>query len=131
MTAAATALNVKTMEEKILWENEVISMKEEILTSRSKNSIQILWEVFEYCQGEYDVLGNNEKLFDIYTLLKELTNDVPESNIELCKRSKKLLKVWQDEKKKEEIRKKDVQLYYALLRYVDYIKSLKFRFGYN
>lgn len=131
MTATAKTLNAKTMEEKRLWENEVISMKEEILASRSKNSIQVLWEVFEYCQGEYDIFGNNEKLFDIYTLLKELTNDVPKSNIELRKRSKKLLKVWQDEKKKEEIRKKDVQLYYALLRYVDHIKSLKFRFGYN
>ena len=130
MTAKANGTSVNA-EERKLWEEEVISMKEEILASRSKNSIQVLWELFVYCQGEYDVLGNNERLFDIYELLKELTNDIPESNVELCKRSKKLLKVWQDDKKKEEIRKKDVQLYYALLRYVDHIKALKFRFGYN
>ena len=131
MAAVEKTLDIKTMEEKNLWEEEVISMKEEILASRSKNPIQVLWEVFEYSQGEYDIYGNNEKLFDLYTLLRELTIDIPTSRVELIRRSKKLQKLWQDEKKKEEIRKKDIQLYYALLRYVDYIKSLKIRFGYN
>lgn len=122
MTATVTALNIKTMEDKRLWEDEVISMKQEILTSKKK-PIEILCEVFEYCQGEYDIWENNTKLSYLYDLLQEFTNNVPENNIELIKSSRKLIKLWMNEESKEEIRKGDIQLFYAILGFIDFLKS--------
>ena len=104
------------------WVREVEQEKNERLSS-DREPLEILVKVFEICQDEFDVTQIKVKLPKLYEVLQEFCTHVPVNDEELREKSRCLTKFFYAHK--NEIRAVDVQLFYALLNFMDLLKSKK------
>lgn len=105
------------------WIDEVQHERETILVS-SRNPIQILVDVFELCKDEFDITMVKEQQPELYQILKEFCSNVPKNDNELRENSRDLARFFYNHDRRE-IRKCDIQLYYAILNFIDYLKTQK------
>lgn len=113
--------------EKLEWINLVIHEKRKIL-SLEEDPIQILLKIFDLCIDNFDSLYLETKHKDLYECLLTLylknkekpLIDSLEENISIIRSLIELFRAYQ-----EEIRHDDCELYYALLLFIDMLKSSK------
>lgn len=104
----------------INWVREVIRERRRILVT-NKTPLQILTEMFELYQDEFDVTSLKSKQPELYNILQEFCLHVPTSDEQLCSSSYDLVKFFMAHQ--DEIREGDIDLYYALLGFVDMLKT--------
>ena len=102
------------------WFREVEREKSKILSS-DKEPFEILVKVFELCQDEFDVTQIKVKLPKLYEILQEFCIQNPVNDEELRVTSRSLAEFFYAHK--NEIRAVDVQLFYALLNFMNWLKS--------
>ncbi len=100
--------------------------KQRILAS-NKPPIEILKHIFELCKDDFDTNNVKEKLPQLYLILEEFFSNIPITDEQLKNSSKELARFFNSNK--DEIRKCDVQLYYALLNFIDMLKVKKIYFN--
>ena len=119
--------NFSHNKEKINWINLVIDEKRNIL-SLEKDPIKMLMKIFELCIDNFDKLSLKEKHKDLYECLltlylenekKPLINSLEENFSTIST----LVEIF--EAYKEEIKSTDCELYYALLNFIDMLKTTK------
>lgn len=120
---ALTPQERKEREEQLEWICEVTHAKRELLvrSKGGKDSIATLFKVFELCQDEFDVNQMEEESPEYYRILKELTQKKIKTEDELKNASRDL--VVYVYRHCEEIKKQDVDLYYAVLNFIFYLKK--------
>lgn len=108
--------------EEMEWITEVTCAKNDILSSREKqnNPALILREVFELCQGDFDVNQMEQKYPEYYRILKHLCAEELETEEEIFSNSKELIRFF--DKNKGEMRSADILLYYAVQNFIDMLK---------
>ena len=102
------------------WVRQVIAARRSVLSSSYRKPLKLLTDLFELYQGDFDVTNFEASQPELYRLLEEFCNNVPKTTPELRERSEKLVRFFNDHK--EEIRHFDVEIYYALLNFVDMLK---------
>lgn len=88
---------------------------------KMKKPVEMLREVFELCQDEFDVNHMKEKYPEYYRILKDLCDKQLETEEEIFAGSKELVKFF--DKHKEEMQKFDSHLYYAVLNFISMLKG--------
>lgn len=110
------------------WIDEVQKKKQGILATANSNRspIEILHEVFKLCQGDFDTRMLEEEQPDLYQILSNFFNSIPQNyqelnaDKEIKAKSRDLVEFFSNHK--QEIRAHDVQLFYAILNFVDFLK---------
>lgn len=104
------------------WIEEVRNERNRILES-NKSPLEILVGVFELCENEFDITMLKKRQPQLYQILQEFCSHVPATDEELRDNSRNLAKFFNLHK--DEIRDCDIQLYYALLNFIDMLKKKK------
>ena len=103
------------------WIRDVQDAKTAILADSEKTPTQILVEVFEMCQDEFDVTMIEVKQPELYQILKKFCSNVPSNDHQLRDTSRDLARFFY--KHFNEIRETDTTLYYAVSNFIDMLKT--------
>lgn len=99
------------------WVRQVKAARRSILSSSYRNPLKLLTDLFELYQDDFDVTNFEVSQPELYTILEQFCSNVPQNTNELREHSEKLVRFFNEHK--EEIRHFDVEIYYALLNFVD------------
>lgn len=98
------------------WVREVLRARRSILVSK-RDPLKLLTDLFELYEDDFDVTYLHSKQPQFYQILQEFCAHIPTNYEELKKNSRDLAKFFNEHK--NEIRDCDVELYYALLNFMD------------
>lgn len=110
------------------WVRQVKTARRSILSSYYRKPLKLLTDLFELYQGDFDVTNFEATQPELYGILEQFCSDVPKNTTELRERSEKLVRFFNDHK--EEIRHFDIEIYYALLNFVDMLKCKNIYFDF-
>ena len=105
--------------EKVQWSAYVREEKTNFLIKNIPR-IQILLEVFELCKDNFDLNDLRNKEEQLYDILQQMNENYTGSGEIRPDLSHRLWEIF--EIRKQQIEKVDVQLYYALLGFIDTLK---------
>lgn len=101
------------------WFYEVQKARISILSSK-REPTKLLTDLFELYQDDFDVGNLKGTQPEFYQMLQQFCSNPPETYEQLRERSGNLVRFF--EKHRDEIRQADVNLYYALLNFIDMLK---------
>ena len=102
------------------WLLIVKQTRSSVLVSK-RAPVKLLIDLFELYKGDFDVTNFEARQPKLYKMLQEFCNNIPETNEELIKHSGELVRFFVSNQ--EDIRKSDIDIYYALLNFTDLLKS--------
>lgn len=106
--------------ESIEWMRTVLDARQGILNSK-REPIKMLIDLFELYEGDFDVSHLEQRIPELYKILKTFCASPLASDDELITNSAKLVKYF--DKHRESVRHEDIHLFYALLNFEDMLKQ--------
>ena len=102
------------------WTTLVKQARNSILISK-RDPVKLLTDLFELYKDDFDVTNFEAKQPLLYKILQTFCSNPPETNTELVQHSGELVKFFKSNQ--AEIRRADIDMYYALLNFIDFLKS--------
>lgn len=106
--------------ESIEWTLTVLDARQGILNSK-REPTKMLIDLFELYEGDFDVSNLEQRVPELYKILKTFCVIPLASDDELITNSAKLVKYF--DRYRESIRHDDIHLFYALLNFKDMLKQ--------